>query len=176
MQQFRSLVYIQKKMNNSQWHMYSVVHSSTVYSSQDMEATQVPRNRQLDQEDAVLNVSRNWWNAVLRVKDRKAVSILVVPPHDHLADWELPLVALARITTDHPSSFISLALGKIKIQSWKYGFYWMCNGSHTTIKSKNLKSSHRGPHCTHGYCKSQTPYQWLGGGYKWLTGERFRWL
>ena len=107
MQQFRSLVYIQKKMNNSQWHMYSVVHSSTVYSSQDMEATQVPRNRLLDQEDAVLNVSRNWWNAVLRVKDRKAVSILVVPPHDHLADWELQLPLASITREDHPEPHVT---------------------------------------------------------------------
>ena len=33
--------------------MHPNVHSSTIYNSQDMEATQVPINRRIDKEDVV---------------------------------------------------------------------------------------------------------------------------
>ena len=35
--------------------MHPIVHSSTVYNSQDMEATQVSINRRMDKEDVVYN-------------------------------------------------------------------------------------------------------------------------
>ena len=39
--------------HNSKRHMHPSVHCSTIYNSQDMEATQVPINRWMDTEDVV---------------------------------------------------------------------------------------------------------------------------
>ena len=36
--------------------MHLRVHSSTIYNSQDMEATQVPINRQMNKEDVVMYI------------------------------------------------------------------------------------------------------------------------
>ena len=48
-QQFHSWAYIWKKENtNSKRYMHRNIHTSTIYNSQDMEAIQVPINRQLD--------------------------------------------------------------------------------------------------------------------------------
>ena len=53
-QQFHSWVYIQKNENtNLKRHMHPNVHNSTIYNSHDMEATQVPSNRQMNKEDVV---------------------------------------------------------------------------------------------------------------------------
>ena len=51
-QQSHSWQYIQKNENtNLKRYMHPNVHSSTIYDSQDMEATKVSINRQMNKED-----------------------------------------------------------------------------------------------------------------------------
>ena len=53
-QQSHSWQYIQKNENtNLKRYMHPNVHSSTIYDSQDMEATQVSISRQTDKEDVI---------------------------------------------------------------------------------------------------------------------------
>ena len=51
-QQSRSCVYIKKKNENtnSKIYMKPNIHSSTTYNIQDMEATQIPINRWIDED------------------------------------------------------------------------------------------------------------------------------
>ena len=48
------------------------------------------------------------------------ISILVVNPHDHLADWELWLTVAAQYHQERVWYFILLAWEKIKIKNLKY--------------------------------------------------------
>ena len=60
-QQFHSWLYIWKKENtNSKRYMHLNVHSSTIYYSQDIKATQVSINRQLEEEE---DVGLPWWRS-----------------------------------------------------------------------------------------------------------------
>ena len=70
----------------------------------------------------VLNISCNLLNTVLVEKNRIVVSLSVVYPRDHVADWELWLAASAQ---HHKRVLhcILLAQEKIKIQNSKYSFY-----------------------------------------------------
>ena len=52
----------------------------------------------------------------------KVVSVSVVYPHNHMADWELQLTAAIQ-HHERVSYHISLAQEKIKIQNSKYSFY-----------------------------------------------------
>ena len=53
---------------------------------------------------------------------RIVVRVLVVYPHNCMADWKLWPTATAQ-HHDRVSSHVSLAWEKIKIQSLKYSFY-----------------------------------------------------
>ena len=50
--QLHSWAYIWNNSNTKR-HKHATIYSSTIYSSQDMEATQMSTNRQMDKEDVV---------------------------------------------------------------------------------------------------------------------------
>ena len=64
----------------------------------------------------MLNISCNLLTTILKVRNRMVVDVLIVYPHDDMADWELWVVALPSIT-----SIISYVTSlKIKFHNSKY--------------------------------------------------------
>ena len=64
--QYHSRAYIQKKKMKTLIQKYTCthVHSSTIYNSEDMAATQMPINRQLDKEDMVYIYTTEYYSAL----------------------------------------------------------------------------------------------------------------
>ena len=79
---------------------------------------------------------------------RMVVSVLVVYPHDYVADWEL-WVATAAQNHKGLSYHILSAWEKIKIQNLKYGFYRRHYHFHNILRLQNQSLKH---------CKSGAVY------------------
>ena len=58
--------YISGKNENSNLkrYMHPNIHSSTIYNSQDIEATQIPINRWMDKEDVVYVLAIDYYSAI----------------------------------------------------------------------------------------------------------------
>ena len=59
------------------------VHSSTVYSSQDMEATQVSINRRMDKEDEGASLVAQWLRVCLPVQGTQVRALVWEDPTCH---------------------------------------------------------------------------------------------
>lgn len=67
----------------------------------------------------VLTISYNVLNSILKVKNGVVISVLVIYPHDLMADLQLWLTAPVQ---HHQSITLDIAWEKIQIQNVKYGF------------------------------------------------------
>lgn len=63
---------------------------------------------------------------------RMVVSVMVVHPRVHAADWELRSLSLPGIMRE-PSYCVSFALEKIKIQSWKFEAWFLVSMECTSL-------------------------------------------